>query len=109
MNKRPSTENVLKAHRFQLKSEMNSFLLGNIAYEQTWRNVEELFKELCWRICDDREGRNEVEQEHDLHNNSLPAIGHGEHNVVRNMVAKREVTGRCHRKVDQEQNLETQI
>ena len=70
----------------------------------TWRDIQKLFKKLCWRVCDDGVGRDEVEEQHDLHHYPLPAARHGQHDVVRHVVTQGEVTTSSHREIYQEQN-----
>ena len=63
-----------------------------------------MLHDLGWRIHDNWEGGDEVDQEHDLHQDLLPASRHGHDNVVRDQVTQGVVAGHSHREVNQEQN-----
>ena len=64
-----------------------------------------MFKELRRGVGDDRVGGDQVEQEHHLHGDLLPARGHGQHDVVGDEAGPQGViTGNRHREVDEEQD-----
>ena len=83
MKSRQRTENVLKAHRFQLKSENIKMFCKLLEKEfLTCRDIEHLLKELSWGVGDDGEGGDEVEKQHDLHQHLHPTGRHRQDNVV---------------------------
>ena len=83
MNKRPSTDNVLKAHRFQLKSkDIERFCKLEGKEFLTCGDIEHLLKELSWGVGDDGEGSDEVEKQHDLDQHLHPTARHRQDNVV---------------------------
>ena len=83
MKSRQRTENVLKAHRFQLKSEdIERFCKLEGKEFLTCGDIEHLLKELSWGVGDDGEGGDEVEKQHDLHQHLHPAARHRQDNVV---------------------------
>ena len=69
----------------------------------TCRNSKKTFKELSWRVGDDGEGWDEVEEQHDLHRDLNGAGWHGEHYVVLDPVPQGEVTA-GYGEVEEEQN-----
>ena len=104
MNNRTSTEKVLKAHLFQLKSKKPKSEGCWWVLVQTRGNLEKLLEELGWRVSNDRVGRDEVEQKHDLHHHSLPTAGHGLHDVVLHLVSQGEVAASSHGEIYEEEN-----
>ena len=83
MKSRQRTENVLKAHRFQLKSENIKMFCKLLEKEfLTCRDIEHLLKELSWGVGDDGEGGDEVEKQHDLDQHLHPTARHRQDNVV---------------------------
>ena len=104
INKRTATENVLKAHLFQLKSRTGEVKSWSTETLLTRRDVEDLLEELSRWVGDDGIGSDKVEEQHYLHHHPLPAAGHGQHDVVRDVVPQGEVTTSSHREVYQEQN-----
>ena len=89
MKRRQRTENVLKAHRFQLKSEdIERFCKLEGKELLTCGDIEHLLKELSWGVGDDGEGGDEVEEQHDLHQHLHPTPWHRQDNVVGHLGAK---------------------
>ena len=70
----------------------------------TRRYSQHSLEKLSWRVCDDREGGNQVEEQHDLHQDLHPAGRHGQHDVVLYEVTEREITTSGNRDVKKEQN-----
>ena len=66
--------------------------------------LQSVLHDLRWGIHDDGECGDEVNQEHDLHQDPLPASRHGHDNVVRYQVTQGEVAGNSHWEVDQKQD-----
>ena len=93
MKSRQRTENVLKAHRFQLKSEEYRDSLTSCRRKQilTCRDIEHLLKELSGGVGDDGEGGDEVEEQHDLHQHLHPPGQHRQHNVVLHLKKKMRI------------------
>ena len=84
MNRRTKTEKVLKAHLFQLKSTNRWELIEYFfSVNKTCWYLQSVLHNLRWGIHDDGECGDEVNQEHDLHQDPLPASRHGHDNVVR--------------------------
>ena len=104
MNNKTRTENVLKAHLFQLKSEISEVRAGQKLLVQTRGNLEQLLEELGRRVGDDGVGRHEVEEQHDLHHHPLPAMGHRFHNVVLHVGSKSKVAASSHGEIYEEEN-----
>ena len=68
-------------------------------------DVEDVLEDLGRRIHDDGEGGDQVEEQHHLHHDPLPAPGHGQHDVVRDEARPQGVVaGHRHGEVDEEQN-----
>ena len=65
-----------------------------------------MFKELCRGVGDDGVGGDEVEQQHHLHSDLLPAPGHGQHDVVSNLLTQGEVATRGHGEINAEQDCD---
>ena len=68
------------------------------------RNMEKLFKGLGGRVCDDWKCCDEMEEQHHLHHHPLPPAGHGQHDVVLDLVSQGEVAADSHREVYEEEN-----
>lgn len=69
------------------------------------RDVKEVLQNLCRWVHDDGEGGDQVEQEHHLHGDLLPAPGHGQHDVVGDEARPQGVVAsNRHREVDEEQD-----
>ena len=68
-------------------------------------NIKEVLQDLRWGVHDDREGGDQVQEQHHLHSDPLPAPGHGQHDVVGDEARPQgEVAGDSHREVDEEQD-----
>ena len=102
-----STDRLLKAHLFTLKSKVKNvfFMFAELAHvDFTRRYSQHSLEKLSWRVCDDREGGNQVKEQHDLHQDLHPAGRHGQHDVVLHEVTEREITTSGNRDVKKEQN-----
>ena len=68
-------------------------------------DVKEVLQDLRWRVHNDGEGGDQVEQKHHFNSDLLPAPGHGQHDVVGDEACPQgEVAGNRHREVDEEQD-----
>ena len=63
-----------------------------------------MFKELRRGVGDDGVGGDQVEQEHHLHGDLLPAPGHGQHDVVSHVRTDGEVAAGGHGEINAEQD-----